>query len=399
MALAPNNPFVRDRLTWLAYIMLAYMAYIPATLSPLMPFLRKELNLNYTMGGLLSSALAVGMILAGLTSDRVAKRWGRHFTFWSGAIGLTMSALGLAVSGLVFLTIISVLSMGYFGSLTLAMIQAILSDRHGAQRAIAFTESNVAASASTSLAPLFVGVFQRVGVGWQGALYLAASLFALIAARYYKDPIQDLHHLGLGSNPGGRQRLPHSFWVYWIVICLVVSIEWCLVIWGADYLENVVGLSKTNASTMMSIFFVAMLIGRFMGSRITHVMPSTTLLLIALGVTMVGFPIFWLARLAPLNIVGLFVAGLGVANLFPLTLSVAVGTAPQQSNTASARVSLGVGTAVLLAPLTLGWTADRVGLQNAYGIEALLLVIATMVILFNSRIIAVRWLKHTKDTH
>jgi len=399
MALAPNNPFLRDRLTWLAYIMLAYMAYIPATLSPLMPFLRKELNLSYTMGGLLSSALAVGMILAGLTSDRVAHRWGRHFTFWSGAIGLTMSALGLALSGQVLLTITSVLSMGYCGSLTLAMIQAILSDRHGAQRAIAFTESNVAASASTSLAPLFVGVFQRVGVGWQGALYLAASLFALLAARFYKEPIPDPHQLRLKSNPDGRQRLPLSFWAYWIVICLVVSIEWCLVIWGADYLENVVGLSKTNASTMMGIFFAAMLIGRLIGSRMTRVMPSTTLLLTALGVTMVGFPVFWLAQFAPLNIVGLFVAGLGVANLFPLTLTVAVGAAPQQSIVASARVSLGVGTAVLLAPLTLGWTADRVGLQIAYGIEALLLVIATMLILFINRIIAVHWRKHTKNTH
>ncbi|MBU2609885.1 MAG: MFS transporter [Chloroflexi bacterium] len=398
MALAPNNPFVRDRLTWLAYIMLAYMAFIPAMLSPLMPFLRKELNLSYTMGGLLSSALAVGMILAGLTSDRVAHRWGRRFAFWSGGIGLTMSALCLALSSQVVLTITAVLSMGYFGSLTLAMIQAILSDRHGAQRAIALTESNVAASASTTLAPLFVGGFQSVGVGWRGALYLAAALFALIAARFFKDPVPDIQPPTLGSNPGGRQKLPHSFWVYWIVICLVVSIEWCLVIWGADYLENVVGLSKTNASTMMGVFFAAMLIGRFMGSRMTRVMPSTILLLIALGVTMVGFPVFWLARFAPLNIVGLFVAGLGVANLFPLSLSVAVGAAPQQTTTASARVSLGVGTAVLLAPLTLGWTADRVGLQNAYGIEALLLVIATMVILFSSRIIAVRWLKHEKNT-
>ena len=150
---------------------------------------------------------------------------------------------------------------------------------------------------------------------------------------------------------------------------------------------------------MMGVFFAAMLIGRLIGSRMTRVMPSTTLLLIALGVTMVGFPVFWLARFAPLNIVGLFVAGLGVANLFPLTLSVAVGAAPQQSTTASARVSLGVGTAVLLAPLTLGWTADRIGLQNAYGIEALLLVVATMLILFIRRIITVRWLKHTKNTH
>jgi MFS family permease len=121
------------------------------------------------------------------------------------------------------------------------------------------------------------------------------------------------------------------------------------------------------------------------GSRLTRVLPSVALLLAALGVTLVGFPIFWLARFAPVNIAGLFIAGLGVANFYPLTMSIAVGLAPGPSDTASARVSLGVGVAVLVAPLLLGWAADQYSLQIAYSLVPVFLALAAAVVVLNRR--------------
>jgi MFS family permease len=384
MTLSPHTPFVRDRLTWFAYLMLACIAYAPATLSPSMPFLRQELNLSYTMGGFLLSVLALGMILAGATGDRLAHRWGRRFVLWSGSAGLTAGAVCLALSRSLLPTAISVWLMGFCGSLAMGMIQAILSDRHGEQRAVALTEANVAAGLTASLAPPLIGGFQRAGVGWRGALFLIVAAFALIVARFRQDPVPDaLPAAGAGS--GARSALPFAFWVYWIVICLVVSIEWCLGIWGANFLETVAGLSKVSAATMMGVYFLAILIGRLAGSGLSRVTPSATLLLIALGVTLLGFPIFWLARLPPLNVIGLFITGLGVGNLFPLTLSLAVGLAPGQANVASARVSLAVGVAILLAPLVLGWIADRLSLPYAYGIVVVLVVAAIVIIFINGR--------------
>ena len=61
MTLPSIQPFVRSRLTWLAYAMLAYIGFTQSMLGPLMPFLRTELSLNYTLGGLLPAAIAVGL--------------------------------------------------------------------------------------------------------------------------------------------------------------------------------------------------------------------------------------------------------------------------------------------------------------------------------------------------
>ncbi|MEW5959603.1 MAG: MFS transporter, partial [Chloroflexota bacterium] len=381
--------FIRDRFTWLAYFMLAYYAYLQAALGPLMPFLRAELNLNYTVAGLHLSAFALGMIIAGLTAERLAHNWGRRRVFWGGGIGMAVGALLLVLNKLAILTISSAFLMGFLGSLLLVMIQTTLADRHGEQRAIALTESNVGASLSASLAPIFIGAFERFGLDWRAALVLAVIVLAVLAFRFGREsiPANPSAVLRVGDK---TQGLPGLFWAYWSVICLCVSVEWCLIFWGADFLEKVVGLGQINAATMMSIFFGAMLLGRIAGSRLTRLMPGTTLLLIAIGITLGGFPIFWLARFAPLNLAGLFIAGLGVANLFPLTLSVALSIASHQSDLASARISFALGLAILIAPLGLGWTADRLNIQNAYGIVGLLLLTATTVIFLANRLAASR---------
>jgi predicted MFS family arabinose efflux permease len=388
--IAPStNLFVRDRFTWLAYLMLAYYAYAQATLGPLMPFLRTELDLNYTVAGLHISAFALGMILAGLLGDRWAQRRGRRFVFWAGGAGMAVGALILAVSHHVTLTILGALVMGWLGSFLLVMIQATLSDRHGEQRAIALTESNVAASICAALAPVFIGTFQRLDLGWRSALYLVAAAFVLLFLYFQPEPIPASRATGRDTRLSGRQSLPFFFWGYWTVVLLGVSIEWCMIFWGADFLENSVGLSKVNAATMMGLFFGAMVIGRIAGSRLSRTIPSPTLLLAALGIVVIGFPLYWLATAPALNLLGLFIAGLGVANLFPLTMSVAVGVAADQANAASARVALAGGLAILISPFILGWVADQLDIQNAYGVVALLLIVAVAVTWLTNRQVAV----------
>jgi fucose permease len=109
----------------------------------------------------------------------------------------------------------------------------------------------------------------------------------------------------------------------------------------------------------------------------------------ALVLTLGGFLLFWLGQSATINIVGLFITGLGIANLYPLTLSIAIGLAADQSNQASARASLGVGTALLTAPLLLGWLADRFSLQQAYGMVIVVIVVACGIVM-NTRLLAAR---------
>jgi hypothetical protein len=70
---SPLNTFVRYRITWLAYGFLAYMTFMPTALGPLMPYMRDELNLSYTLGALHLSVMALGVVISGLTADRLIR--------------------------------------------------------------------------------------------------------------------------------------------------------------------------------------------------------------------------------------------------------------------------------------------------------------------------------------
>ncbi len=373
-----HPPFIRDRFTWLAYLMLAYFAYLQAVLGPLVPFLRDELHLSYTVSGFHLSAFSVGMVLAGFTVDRLIQRWGRRIIFWGGGAGMGIGALLLVVGHHVALTITGSLIMGLPGTYLLILIQSTLSDRHGAQRAIALTESNVIAVVGAGIAPLLVGGLQKGGIGWRGAPLAGALAWGIMWWGFHRAPIP-------ASTPDPEpapaaapsSRLPSIYWFYWLVAFLSVSVEWCTIFWGADFLQNSVGLGRVTASTLMSVFFLAMVIGRFTGSRLTHTRTLTLLLPAAVALAMLGFFVFWLAPLALLNVAGLFVAGLGIANLYPFTLSTASGVVkPSQADQASGRLVLASGSAILITPQALGTLADQIGIKGAYGVAGVFLVLA-----------------------
>jgi len=387
--IATRQPFVRNSFTWLAYLMLGYFAYLQAALGPLMPFLRAELHLSYVIGSLHVSAFALGTILAGLFSDRIAQRLGRRTAFWIGGIGMAVGAVCLTLGINVILTITSSFVMGLFGSLLLVMIQATLSDQYQEQRAVALTEANVLASIGAGLAPALIGLFQPSVFGWRGTLYTAVAVFVVLSLIFWRVAVpQRPQNVERGVN-NKRVTLPVAFWTYWVALVCCVAAEWCIYVWSVDFLHTAVGLSSNAAAFTLSLFFFVSVVSRFIGSRLTRVMRGPTLLLIALAITCIGFPIYWLSPSGPLlwlNLLGLFISGLGVANLFPFALSVATSTSPRQADTASARLSLGAGIAIFLAPFALGWAADHFGIQRAFSIVLILLLMAVGATLFANRL-------------
>jgi MFS family permease len=366
-----STHFRRDEVTWLAFGMLGFYNYLLSGLGPLMPSLREELGLSYTIASLHFSAFAVGMILAGLVGDRVVRRYGRMKVFWGGAAGLAAGAVALTLVHSPIQTVGSVLLMGGVGSLVLVLIPAILSDRHGENRAIAIVEANTLSAATGAMAGLLIGLSEQTPAGWRGALLLSLAIPLFLVIRFGRVSLPAAQRIGPRRHAG--TRLPLAYWAFWLGVVLVVGTEFSLIFWGADFLVTA-GLSTSVAATTVSLFLWGMVAGRVTGRQIARWMPAEQLLLLALGVSGGGFFVYWLAPAVPVVVLGLFVAGLGVANLYPLIVALALGAAPGQSNEAGARLTFASGTAILAAPLLLGALADAVGIHLAYGVVPIFLL-------------------------
>ncbi len=378
------QPFVRSRATWLAYLMLALYGYFLNIFGPITPFLKNELELSYTVSSLHFSAFALGIIGAGLIGHRVIDRLGRWRSLWISAFGMSLCALLLIAGREPALTIGASFLMGLIGSLILAIVPSALSDQHGDKRAVALSEANVIASLVSAIAPVLVGWFALSTLGWRAALVVAVLAIVAMRAAFNRvsfPPTQT----PADSNRGERQ-LPALYWVYWAALVVAVSVEFCMIFWSADYLETGLGMPKAEAAQAVSVFLGGMIVGRLASSRLVQRFSTHQIVTGSLLVATVGFLTYWAALVPLAGVAGLFITGLGVAGLYPLILSLAIGAAKGSTVRASAFSSLASGVAIFTLPLILGRLADAVGIRPAYAVMVVLLIAAFAITQFAARI-------------
>eukprot|EP00741_Cyanophora_paradoxa_P014331 tig00020780_g13822.t1 len=391
----PKPKLKRTALTWLFYMGPAYYSYLQALLGPIMPFLEDELKINYSTAGLHFSAFASGCVLCGLTGDFLTGRAGRKTMFWTGGCGLTLAALVLAVGRTVVLTVGSSLFMGWLGTFVLSTSTAGLSDKHFAHRSVVLAESLVFCCLFAYLAPIFVGASETYfpRIGWRLSIYVSLAFFGVVAALFGRvkwegaqgergapaSPHKAGRAEGAGTGPAGRRkagaRLPLSFWGYAAIVFLSCSHEWILIYWGSIHMEADLGLSKVAAATNMNFFLLAMTAGRVVGSRLAARFEAARMLVLFLAANLVGFVAFWLLRPAWLAVAGLVLAGLGMSNQYPFSVSLALGAVPKAlTDSASSRLMFSGGAAVLFGSQGLGLLADRMDMRRAMVFPGLLIL-------------------------
>jgi fucose permease len=365
--------FRRDRLTWIAYAMLAWFAYLQASPGMIVPHLRDELHLSYSAGGLHVAAFAAGSLVAGFVAGPLERAGGRRALFWLSAAGMAAAALLLTAGKTEPVTLASMLVMGLAGGLLLITIQALLADRHGPRRTIALTEANVAASAAYVVLIGGLALAAALGLGWRAALLAVLVIPPIAFAAGRRERLQ-----APPPPPKDHATLPAAFWVAAAMLFCTTAAEWCITGWGASFVRDAADVSTDTGVTLMGGYFAGVLIGRIAGSALARRFPAHRLLAAALALTALGFAILWPATAATTALAGLLVIGLGLGNLFPLGLSVTVGLAPDHAQLASGRAILVTSAAVLVAPLTVGALADATSITAALAVVPVALALAAL---------------------
>jgi fucose permease len=160
-----------------------------------------------------------------------------------------------------------------------------------------------------------------------------------------------------------------------MLVCTTAA-EWCVTAWGATFVDDATGVSTDTAVTLMAGYFGGVVAGRAVVSRLTRRYDPALLLGAALVVSAAGFAVLWPATTAAQALIGLTLLGVGLGNLFPLAVSVAIALAPDRAGHASGRAVTMTSLAVLVAPLTVGALADATSLHAALGVVPVMLALA-----------------------
>lgn len=385
-----SNPFVRTRSTWLGYMLLACFGFALSLVGPIMPFLAAKMGLTFTQIGFHFTLMSVGIVSISLIGDKVAKWMGNDQLVWGAATLFGLALFGVTTGSSLAITLSSMFLFGCaIGAVFLISNTAIaIAAREHAAKA--YTEANIAVGVATVIGPLLAGLIAKSPLGWQAIAFLPLIYVGILKIFFWGLTLP-VALPGKEDSPGSARHvdsrpLPLLFWIFGTLMFLSVAIEWLISGLGASFLTTVVGFELSTSAALMSVFAVAIVLGRLIGRRLLDYMTESRLLILSLVWVLLTFPLYWLSTLPVLNVVGMFLVGLGVGNLAPLSVSGAMTSVGAATNRASARFGLFPSISVLTMVQLFSILSDQYGIQRAYTFMIVLVILAIAIVASTNRL-------------
>lgn len=390
----------RTPMTWALYGVNGAWASFVYLSGPIARIIAEDMGVAVSSAGLLGTALAAGLATASVTGPLAVRRLGRDGAARVALLVAAAAMVGLAIAPRAlggtagFVAALALVWVGgTCGGTALNASTARLSALHPRHSAQAITEANALAAWIGVLSPLLLGAALGIGLGWWvGVMACFAALLAAVAALALAGRAGDRSTGTTGPAAGptmaaadegyespspappsasGAQagsRLPRRFWVAMLALAAAAGAEFAINFWGSALIEEQTGAATASATASMSAVVAGIAVGRTAGSWMTARLGPHRMLLGGFVVALGGFAILWMAGTLGLAVLGLFVAGLGLATLFPLVLDRGITLSGGQADRAMSRSALVLGLAVGGAPFLLG----AVGSAASVGVAMLL---------------------------
>ncbi|OGO55288.1 MAG: hypothetical protein A2V85_06595 [Chloroflexi bacterium RBG_16_72_14] len=371
---SPGGPGRRG--TWTAYAYLSVFGFYLYAIGALTPYLRGELGLTDVQAALHPSSVAVGMVSAGVIADAVEHRLGARRAGLLAVGVVVIAALAVASAIALPVTLAGAFGIGLGGGAVLSAVNQVLGQPGGIGPEVRLARANTWSMLAAFAAPVLIATLAASTLGWRAVplLPLAVPIALELAG-------------GLSPGPTPARRpaapsavhLPRAFWLAWGFVSVAVSLEFSYVVWGSSIVSVQTGVSLETATAIAALFLAGMLAGRIaLGARLVGTTRLRRWVEMALLVAAVGGVIVWLSRGTTASGVGMLLAGLGTATLYPMGLALALGRAGGASASAGARLTLASGLAILVAPLALGAVSDAFGVVAGWPLVVALCLVALL---------------------
>jgi MFS family permease len=343
-----------------AYVNQAAISYSFYVVGAATAFIAVALSLSETQAGLHSSAMAVGLIVAGVAGER--------FDVWLGvrrvhlfAMGvLAISLVTLALAPVLWLTLAAALGIGLGAGAMFGHVNQTLGAGGGATARVQLTRAAFLAKSSQLMAPVAIAVGVAFGFEWQFVVLPVLVLVGVLMVWARATGSGAAVHIELG-------RLPRAYWLPWILTVSVIGLEFFVVVWGGTLVESRTGTSLSDATLTISAFIGGMIAGRaLMSLRTMGQIEPMLVIRSGVALTFVAVVVLWLSGSYWLSAAAMALSGFGVGILYPPCASITLAAAPDAPAAASARLVLAAGLAILVAPLLLGVMADLSDIGSAW---------------------------------
>jgi fucose permease len=266
-------------------------------------------------------------------------------------------------------------------------INAMIADANRESRARALNTLHGIYGIGAALSPLIIGILIDRGLAWRWALGGAGLiwlLYGLIAYLFARGGDQ-ARAADQPQKPNFAMLREGPFLSLFVIAFAYNGIAVSLLGWIALFMERWAGSSTLLSVSMISVFYVALTVGRFLCAFFSERAGyATTLLVLACGITLT-YPLVLLDAL-PLVAAGVFLTGLSLSGLFPTAMAYGARLYAGQTGTVSGTLNVSMTLGAMIPPLWTGVLAELWGFQVALGVNYVMVLPLIFLALYLGRI-------------
>ncbi len=377
------------RLTYLGLVGYAFIGTAAVLVPSVMPFITAEFTatgLTLAAIGLIFPARSIGGMLGGLLAGVGSDVIGRLRLVWLSALLLAATLLLTAGAKPWTLFVIGfVLVTAAQGSLGTG-INAMIADANRESRGSALNTLHAVYGAGAAVSPLIIGYLIDRGLAWRWALGGTGLIWLVYGVVAWLLPVQEAADTQPRKSPGldlGMLR-DGSFLSLFLIAFIYNGVAYSLLGWIAVFMQEAAGFSTFFSVATISVFYVALTIGRFVCAAFAErIGYAVTLLALAAGITLT-YPLVVLGN-AWVVVAGVFLTGLSLSGLFPTALAYGSRLYPDQTGTVAGTLNVAMTLGGMVPPVWTGVIAGAWGLQAALGVNYILVPPLILLALYLGR--------------
>ncbi|MFJ4468473.1 MFS transporter [Streptomyces sp. NPDC089424] len=346
------------------------------------PAIKEQTNATASTLGLALLGVSAGAVITMTLTGRLCRRFGSHpvtvvcavllslsvalppLTHSAPALGAVLLFFGAAYGG------INVAFNSAAVDLVAALRRPVMPSFHAAFSLGGMVGAGLGALVAGSLSP----TRHLLGLTCIGLLVTALAGPTLLRIAPPVPPERIAHDAG--ARPRMAPRTRGLVLVFGLIALCTAYGEGALADWGALHLEQDLHASAGVAAVGYSCFALAMTVGRLSGTALLERLGRTRTVVAGGATAAAGMLVGALSDTLWAALLGFAIAGLGLANLFPVAVERA-GALAGPSGVATAS-TLGYG-GMLLGPPAIGFMADWFSLPTALTSVAVLAGIAALI--------------------
>ncbi|MBE5978355.1 MAG: MFS transporter [Paenibacillaceae bacterium] len=344
----------------------------------ILPSIIKEAGISFLAAGGLLSVMAIGNLSSSFIFPVMVPIMGKKRAITLVTLFVPSSLMVLSLLPPLPVMYAVMLLYGFTRGCITILNNAAVNDIYGDSATGKLNILHCTFAIGAFLAPLLTAMMMKLGFGWRVTLYMIVVLTIISAISYgtmnynlinqAQKEIEERKSRTKSSAAGNKGFL-RSFAFYCIAFILFfyLGVENCINGWFVTYLQNTGVMSAEFATTLVSLTWLVIMVGRLLCAAMSKKVHRSTILLINSIGSAVCFFILIKVNSLPLVTASLLGLGFFLSGIYPTCIANA-GPLIQGSTLGMSLLTAISAMGGIITPQIVGGVADRVGIVAAISI-------------------------------